>query len=301
MKPIANNEAIEWFAAENGRSVPQATLQASGRLCFGKVLKDELRGPLRIGLLEKEPVLVLCSAEEGGRMNSLGHMRMRKLAATLLQRKVTLPARFLFQQEGGVWYGRIDPIWTPPRRRPRRLRGEKAARLLDMYSYLIESVITQYAKSTPLEDKRSLATEEFLVAAAEYLPTCGDFSEYMRTRLRERLRRENHAYSDHSQFVRRSLDADMTGQASDPFTLYDCLAQTEDPLDAVDEREMREAFLRTLQPVEQKLCRMLSDGYRVEEISRRLQIPKDTLQTRCARLGRQWSAFTQQESVQRQP
>ena len=154
----------------------------------------------------------------------------------------------------------------------RRKRDSTGRRQFDMEQLLIlfrpilDGVVHQMSRSTPLADRKSIAAEAMCTAAQEYRPGYGDLGAYLEDRIKSTLHKENKQYIE--AFGQRSLDQPLSCGDSDDFCLYDTLPDvSSDWTDSLDNQIDRERFFSRLSSEHQELVRLLQEGFRISEIA----------------------------------
>ncbi len=267
---MRNSYQFRWFEPEDARKGLRASISRDGKLRLGQTLRSVLPPNIQVGFDVKYKVLAIADGHgHGTQWAKGGIVSARKLSHQITSLGLELPIAFQIVPDSSTGYflGHIVP-------RRKRAAGSHCAEFdweqnLIVYQHILETAITQMAKTTPLAERKTLARETLITALQHYRPGYGEIEAYLDTKIRSALTQENKFYT--SNFRQRSLDQPLSSSQENPFCLYDTLeASTDGGLTAVEDRIMAEQFWNCLSPREQQLTQLLQDGMRLPQIASKL-------------------------------
>lgn len=245
MKPT--NYKFRWFEKEDRRKLLRASVSRDGKLRLGRTLRSKLPRFIQVGFDTATMVLAIADGHGTGiDCPACGVLTTQALSAQITATGLHLPVAFTLERDEHTDYllGRIIP---------RRRRDSTGRRQFDMEQLLIlfrpilDGVVHQMSRSTPLADRKSIAAEAMCAAAQEYRPGYGDLGAYLEERIKTTLRKENKQYI--GAFGQRSLDQPLSCGDGDDFCLYDTLPDiSSDWTDSLDNQIDRERFLAASPP-----------------------------------------------------
>lgn len=282
---------FQWFEKEDRRKSLRASVGRDGKLRFGKSLCKVLPPYIQIGFDSKFKILAIADGHGAGiDRPQCGVLTAQKLSAQIASTGLRLPISFLLVQDEytGYFLGRVFP-----RRRKAEgslLKEYDPDQMLILYRHVVDNAVCQLSKSTPFADRKACALEAFYEAVRSYCPGYGDMEAYLEDKVQSKLISENKQYA--AAFYQKSLDQPLTGDADDSFCLYDTAAvSTSGGIDQLEERIMAEQFLDSLSGREQKLFRMLQEGYSLIQISEALGMSETELVAMGREIGQKRRNF----------
>ena len=126
-------------------------------------------------------LVVEINTEKGFLLPKTGETRMGEVAASLRKTGVEFPIGFLFdeEKESSCWKGYVIPLARKTKTKmPKKgiLTAEHLS-IMNGYKWLIDRAICSYAKSTPSDERREIATEAFWEALVSYSPIYGNLKD----------------------------------------------------------------------------------------------------------------------------
>lgn len=257
---------IEWFQKEDRRKSLRASVCKDGKLHLGKPLRAKLPQSIRVGFDNSAMRLILADGHGDG-MNCpvCGILNIQALTSKISSTGLRLPVSFLMEEDARTGYllGRIIP------RRQMNDDGKRCydtEQLLIQFRPMVDTIVYQLGKSTPLAERKAAAMEALCAALQDYNPGCGDLEAYLDKRVRRIIREQNTQFA--KEFSQRSLEQSLSSDAEDGFCLQDAIAAPDsDWADSLDDQMDRERFLEQLSDEQQTLVRMLREGFRISEIA----------------------------------
>lgn len=282
---------FQWFEKEDRRKSLRASVSKDGKLRLGKSLREKLPPYIQIGFDPKFKILAIADGHGAGiDRPHCGVLTAQTLSSQIASTGLHLPISFLLVRDEctGYFLGRVLP---------RRRKAEDSAhreydadQLLILYQHVIDNAVNQLSKSTPIAERKAYALEAFYEAVRSYRPGYGDFEAYLEEQVQNKLISENRQYT--AAFGQRSLDQPLSGDEDGGFCLYDTVsASTSGGIDQLEERIMAEQFLDSLSGKEQKLSRMLWDGYSLAQISEELDMTEAELVAMGKEIGQKRRQF----------
>lgn len=184
MKPT--NYKFRWFEKEDRRKLLRASVSRDGKLRLGRTLRSKLPRFIQVGFDTATMVLAIADGHGAGiDCPACGVLTTQALSAQITATGLHLPVAFTLERDEHTGYllGRIIP---------RRRRDSTGRRQFDMEQLLIlfrpilDGVVHQMSRSTPLADRKSIAAEAMCAAAQEYRPGYGDLGAYLEERIKIR-------------------------------------------------------------------------------------------------------------------
>ena len=282
---------FKWFEKEDNRRALRSSISTDGKLRLGKPLCNVLPPYIRVGFDSKFKILAIADGHGTGiGRPHCGIMSAQALSAQIASTGLRFPLSFRLSRDErtGYFLGRIIPR--------RRLDKNSAQpqydpeQLLILYQHLVDQMVSQLAKSTPLSERRACAAEAFYTAVQRYCPACGDLETYLQEQIQRELLLENKQHV--AAYSHLSLDQPLTSDGEDDFCLYDALADASfDGVAAVEARIMAEQFLDGLSRQERRLVHMLQEGCLLSSIAEELNLTEDEITAMGGEIGRKRKAF----------
>ena len=175
---------FKWFEKEDNRKALRASISTDGKLRLGKPLCNVLPPYIRVGFDSKFKILAIADGHGTGiGRPHYGIMSAQALSAQIASTGLRFPLSFRLSRDErtGYFLGRIIPR--------RRLDKNSAQpqydpeQLLILYQHLVDQMVSQLAKSTPLSERRACATEAFYTAVQRYCPAYGDLETYLQEQI----------------------------------------------------------------------------------------------------------------------
>ena len=284
---------IQWFAPDNNRSKPYATLKSNGTLCFGREMRKRLTGKVRLGFLAEECTLFVgLDIQQGFPLSQTGEVKVSKIAKQLRQLGMLLPVHFLFDEAGDdCWKGHV----VSPPRTPKdgaAAPGTEQMNVVNAYKWLIDKTVYTCAKSTPIDERRAAARTALFEALCSYSPIDGDLKEHLSGQIKSQLIAQNKQYTRFSPIDTPSLDAPINKNG----LLW---PRYKNEIDAIEDKIDMDIFGKQyLQPQEKDILKMLVSGYTESEIMRKHHLSQQTLRNLCQSIGERWTDFNQMSIAQ---
>lgn len=289
----SGNFDFQWFEKEDARRALRVSISKDGKMRLGRELRRKLPPYIRVGFDAKTRTLAIAKGNETDILwPKMGIFNMRRLAAQITKLGFTLPVFFQLEDRPEIccYCGKVLPRKQKPCPDAAGRTAYDAEQLMVLYRPLIESLVSQTAKTTPLPERRSCAWEAFCEAVSTYTAGQGEMEPYLEACVRRALVRHNKAFVSTAQ--NRSLDAPLTNAEGDSFCLYDVIS---DPaaggLDRVEAKIMEDQFAGSLPPKEKQLYRMVCAGYPVSEIAAELGLQSGEVQAMGHAIGEKRSIF----------
>ena len=284
MKPA--NYKFQWFEQEDRRKLLRASVSKEGKLRLGRRLREKLPKFIQVGFDASAMVLAIADGHGAGiNCPACGVMSAQALSKQITAVGLRLPIVFHLEQDqqpGYLWGGIMPRRW-------RDGMGDRQfdiEQLLILFRPILDGIVHQLGKSTPLEDRKSIVAEAMCVAAQEYRPGYGDLGTYLEDRIKLTLCTENRQHVE--AFGQRSLDQPISCDDKGGFCLYDTIADSDaDWVDALDGRIDLERFCSSLSPNQQELIRMLQEGFLIAEIADLLGMDERDVRRMSAEIARQ--------------
>lgn len=288
---------IQWLEPEDKRRQPRAVARMDGTFWIGRPLRERLSGKIRVGVQEKERTVAIASdAPDGFSLPKNGCVHLPGLTRAFHRAGLCFPVEFLFEREErtGYWMGRV----APPEKRRDTSQKETSydwEKMVHAYGWLVDAVADRHAKSTPIEERRSIAALALVEAAQNYAAGLGPVKDYLETYMREKLLEENRRYVAIYSHEWSSMDANFRGEEKDgTWNRHAVIASRVDGIAAVDDRLTTAAFLKRQSGRDREVFRLLIDGKSVEEIAKLCRLTPPQAQKLCEELGRRYAAFSRE-------
>ena len=294
---IPSINGIQWYEPDDNRRKPTATLKDTGALCFGTQMREELSsGKIKIGFdSEDNTIVVKANLEQGSSLSKNGEVNLSPMAIKLRKLGINLPAAFIFfyESKNDIWRGYLIPS-------PRKLnsKGKKDAILSDectsiivAYKWLIDKSIYRNAKTTPVEERRAIATAALWEAINNYTQSHGIFKEYLYDEIKFELLRQNKQYVKNNSYSYISFDAPVGESTKSGTEAYELLLpRHKNEMLAVENKMHLRAFcMEQLSRRERKILRMLLDGFTSIEIQHEFNMTDSELYGCCKDIGQRWT------------
>ncbi len=284
------NYKFHWFEQEDRRKQLRASVSEEGKLRLGRPLRETLPRFIQVGFDTNAMVLAIADGHGAGiSCPACGVMTAQALSRQITAIGLRLPVVFHLERDEQTGYllGRIVPRRRLDSAGDRRFDIEQ---LLILFRPILDGIVHQMGKSTPLADRKSIVTEAMCAAAQEYRPGYGDMGTYLEDHIKLTLRTENRQYVE--AFGQRSLDQPLSCDDGDGFCLYDTIADPGfDWVGALDGRIDLERFCSSLSPDQQELIQMLQEGFLLPEIADLLGMSERDIRRMSAEIARQRRAF----------
>ncbi len=267
---------FQWFEKEDRRKSYRASISKEGKLRLGKNLCKVLPEFIQVGFDSKFKVLAIADGHGAGiDRPQCGILTAQSLSSKIASTGLRFPISFLLVRDEvtGYFLGRVFP-------RRHRVEGSAkkeydADQLFIIYQHIVEDLVSRLAKSTPLAERRICAEEAFYSAVQSYCPGYGDLEAYLEEQIHNKLILENKQYS--AVYAQKSFDQPLISEESS-FCLYDTIEMSNDGgIGRLEERIAAEQFFESLSKEEQKLSRMLQEGYSIIQISDELNLTETQL------------------------
>ena len=281
---------FQWFEQEDKRKALRASVGRDGKIRFGKTLRQQLPGRIRIGFDPQAKVLAIADGHGSGiDWPKCGTLTARALSAKISSTGLRLPVSFslTWSENTGYFLGRIIP-------RRQNVSGGAAQYDMDqlqvLYQHILDGAVHQLGRSTPLRERRACAMEAFCSAAQSYRPGYGDLEVYLEEQVRRRILTENRQYTD--AYRNRSLDLPLRSEDGTSFCLHDTLSvSTSGGIAEADERMMLEQFLDTLPSREKDLLLLVREGTPIPQIASKLSLAQADILPLAREIGRKRRLF----------
>lgn len=257
---------IEWFQKEDRRKSLRASVCKDGKLHLGKPLRAKLPQSIRVGFDNSAMRLILADGHSDGMdCPACGILNIQALTSKISSTGLRLPVSFLMTEDAQTGYllGQIIP------RRQVNDDGKRyydTEQLLIQFRPMVDAIVYQLGKSTPLAERKAAAMEALCAALRDYNPGCGDLEAYLDKRVRRMIREQNRQFA--KEFSQRSLEQPLSSDTGDSFCLQDAIAAPDsDWADSLDDQMDKERFLKQLSGEQRTLVQMLQEGFRIPEIA----------------------------------
>lgn len=275
---------FQWFEKEDRRKPLRATLGRDGKLRLGEELRRKLPEAIFLGFDVKKRTLAIADGHGAGiALPKSGSLNARALCTQVRSTGLKLPTIFEFEKdaESGFFLGRILPNLKP--------EDADMEQLLALYQPIVDAVVYQGNRSTPAEERRAYAVEEFFQAVKEYEPGCGEFADFAERQMRDRLAMENKKYT--ASFRNRSMDTDQS--AGDAYvSLHKQITDnTSGGIYQAEARIMHKQFLDTLSDTERKLYKLMQEGCYVAQIAMELSMDEEAVILLGRQIGQKRKEF----------
>lgn len=288
MRP--NSYKFQWFEQEDGRRKLRASLSLEGKLRLGRTLRHKLPPFIQLGFDNDAMVLAIADGHGAGiDCPACGVLNARALSAQVTATGLRLPVSFDLERDEltGYFLGQIVPHSKLDSAGRQQFDMDQ---LVILFRPVVDKIVYQMGKSTPLAERRSIATEAMCAAVQEYQPGYGNLRAYLEDRIRRKLCMENRQYIE--TFRHRSLDQPLPCGEEDSFCLYDTvLDDSAGWADALNSRIDRERFCASLSSDQRELVEMLQEGFRISEIADLLNISEHDVRRMAAEIARQRRKF----------
>ena len=298
MKKFTNNED-QWYTPDSNLRRPTATLKGTGVLCLGTQMRRELSsGRIRIKLDQKEnAIIVEENLELGFKFSRNGEVKIFGIARELQQCGIKLPAVFWFfyNREESFWKGYLVPS---PRKsnvmqREKIILSDERTSIYNGYKWMIDKVIYNQSKSTPIEDRRAIAAAALWEAICNYTQMQGDFKGYLIKEMKSASIKQNKLYVKESLYRHISLDSFVDGtreQNAEVCELW--LPRYKNEMIAVENRMYLDAFRKAhLNVREKEILKRLLEGYTATEIQFEWKVTELELFECCKTIGERWERY----------
>lgn len=284
-----NKYHFQWFEPEDHRKDLRASVSRDGKLRLGKNLLKKLPLFIRIGYDPSAKVLAIADAGcKDPRCLARKFLSAQALSSCISSAGIGLPVTFSVQwdDDNQIFIGHV----VPRRYKDERNSGYDMGQMQLLYQHIIDEAVYQTAKSTPLPERKAIATAAFCTAVNGYRAGYGNMESYLEGYIKKELLRENKQST--AALSQRSLDQPIANSNGDTFTLYDTLAGSDSGgIDCVEERIMAEQFIDSLTNKERKLAEMLREGSRLSQIAVRLRIDESELMRMGERIAKKRVEF----------
>ena len=288
MKPT--NYKFRWFEKEDRRKLLRASVSRDGKLRLGRTLRSKLPRFIQVGFDTATMVLAIADGHGTGiDCPACGVLTTQALSAQITATGLHLPVAFTLERDEHTGY-LLGRIISRRRRDSTGRRQFDMEQLLILFRPILDGVVHQMSRSTPLADRKSIAAEAMCAAAQEYRPGYGDLGTYLEERIKTTLRKENKQYI--GAFGQQSLDQPLSCSDGDDFCLYDTLPDiSSDWTDSLDNQIDRERFFSRLSSEHQELVRLLQEGFRISEIADIFDISEGDVRRISAEIAQQRRKF----------
>ncbi len=285
---------FKWYKKRDGRKADWLSINSNGVLHIGRVLREKLPERIQIGFDQSQRTLaVMEGGTEGFSWPRSGAFVLEDLPAELMDLGLKLPLSFRLRYDSAeaCWLGKPCP------RRVAQMDTQgkpqyDIEQLMAIYPDIIPDAVARIAKSTPLAERRAIATEAFCAAARSYQPCYGELEKYLTAQVQTILIQENRQYE--SMYKERSLDQTL-GDTEDDFNLYNLLPEDDGgEITRAEDRIMREQFRVQLSQKGQDFLLMLESGCTMEQIEQCLHMGKQDVYRLASELGKQWKEFSEE-------
>lgn len=270
-----NKYNFQWFEPEDHRKDLRASVSRDGKLRLGKNLLGKLPPFIRVGYDTSARTLAIAGAGSTDPQYSARKvLSAQALSSCISSAGIGLPITFSvhWDDDSQIFIGHI----VPQRKSNERNNGYDIGQMQLLYQHIIDEAVYQMAKSTPLPERKAIATEAFCAAVSGYRPGYGNMESYLEGYIKKALLRENKQFT--GTVSQRSLDQPVTNSKGEPFSLYDILTGSDiGGIDYVEKRIMAEQFIDSLTEKERRLAEMLQDGLRLPQIAARLRVDEAEL------------------------
>lgn len=288
----AKKYVFKWYKKRDRRRADRLSISANGVLHLGRVLREKLPDRIQIGFdPDQRTLAVMEGHEDGFSWPRSGAFTLEDLPAELMDLGLKLPLSFRlhYDSAGACWRGKPYPrrVVQIDTQRERQYDIEQ---LMAIYPDIIPDAVARIAKTTPLAERRAIATEAFCRAARSYRSCYGELENYLTAQVQACLTQENRQYVCTSRDC--SLDQPI-GSTEDDFCLYDLLSGDDSGgITSTEDRIMQEQFRAQLSQEGQDLLLMLESGCSFEQIKKCLHLDEPGIHRLGAELGKKWREFS---------
>lgn len=284
---------FQWFEKEDARKTLRASVGKDGKMRLGRGLRERLPPHIRVGFDAKSRVLAIVKGTDADILwPKMGVFSMRALASQITSIGLVLPVSFQMADRLNehCFYGKVIP------RKHRQFRDSSQGPVYDteqlmvLYRPLVDSLVYQLAKTTPLSERKSCAWEAFFDAVLSYTASQGDMEDYLARKVRTALIQHNRSFI--SAYRDKSMEAPLTSGDGSTFCLYDVIPDASSGgIDAVEAKIMEDQFMESLLPKEKKLYQMICSGSRLPQIAEELGMEEENVQALGQNIGKKRTAF----------
>ena len=280
---------FQWFDREDGRKKLRASVGKDGILRLGKGIRALLPEHIRVGFDQKHKLLAIAGGTDPDKsQTNQASTSARALSAAIRSAGLKLPLAFCLRKDAatGFYIGKIIP---------RRWKTDSGwaydtEELLTIYQHIVDKVVYQMAKSTPIDERRAIVLEALVSSAQQYHSDDLDLEETLEKDMRSRLAEENRKYFPY--FRTASLEQPIRSDGESKFSIADTIeASTLGGIDGVEERIMEEQFLECLTGRERRIYRMLLDGGKLSEIARQCGCSEADVERTAHSIGQKRQTF----------
>ena len=242
-------------------------------------------------------LFVEINTEKGFKLKKNGEVRMTSITTHLRRLGIDFPVWFLFSEEteSTCWKGYvIQPLRSIPSAKLMKVTPvSEHQSLINAYKWLIDRALYCYAKSTPIDERRSTATEAFWEAFCDYLPSYGLLKDYLSDNIKRRLIEHNKQYTRLNQYNCISLDRSDDRTCKNGESNYNWLLDRfrSEITDAENRIDLEKFKITYLDPSEKRILEMLLTGYTVPEILNEQNITQQSIEDTCRSIGERWNAY----------
>jgi hypothetical protein len=275
---------IQWFEPEDNRRKLSATLKADGTLCFGREMCEKIKDKIKVGFWSEECSLMIQNDSQSGfSVPKNGMVKLTKLASQLINTGLPLPLSFMFTESelSNQWRGYIIPALKKSAHKKEKTpkKNHDYKTVLNAYKWIIDKAVYKFAKSTPIDERRSQASVALVEALNMYTPMRGEFCEFLLNHIKFRLLEHNKQFTCVNKYNSVSFD--------ETFRRY-----SKSNIEEIEDKADREIFCeRHLDLYEKTVYKLLTDGYNVDEITEKLGVTERELTDTCENIGERWKVF----------
>lgn len=292
---LRNIRNVERFTPDSRSRAPQVTVRWSSQFSFGASLQRQFQNKnIELGYWSEEKALIVYEVDQGGySLPKHGRIFISRLVRRIHQEGITLPARFLFaEEEPGIWVGTLDIRQKVFHHKATKKVSMVPELALEGYGWIIDKTVSMCAKTTPIAERRNLATQALLKAAFEYVERDGPLREYLLDKVKTELVVENKQHTKGYKDMR--LDKLMENSSGDSFSAHEVMpdADTSSLIGTIEDRIADAHFAATcLNEQERMIFNMLNRGYATRAIIKRCQIEPERLYEMCEEIGNKRKVF----------
>ena len=294
-----NINEIQWYEPDDNRRKPTATLKSTGILCFGAQMREELSsGKIKVGFdPEDNTIVVKANLDRGSSLSKNGGVNLSPMAMRLRKLGIKLPATFIFfyESKSNIWRGYLIP---PPRKGNTKRKSAIAlsdewSSILVAYKWLIDKSVYTNAKTTPVDERRAIATTALWEAMSTYTPSQGMLKEYLYDEIKLELLTQNKPYVKNNPYSHFSLDAPVGRSAKAGTKIYDLfLSRYKNEMLAVENKMLLNAFCaECLNSREGQIFKMLPAGFTSIELQNKFNMTEAELYECCKGIGKKLSLY----------
>ena len=294
-----NISEIQWYEPDDNRRKPTATFKEVGVLCFGVQMRKALSsGKIEIGFAQEDNTIVVkANSERGSNLSKTGEVNLSPMAVKLRRLGIKLPATFMFFYENKkeIWRGYLIP---PPRkvnakRKSAIALSDECASIIAAYKWLIDKSVCKNAKTTPMDERRAIATSALWEAMSNYTPSQGMLKEYLYDEIKLELLTQNKPYVKNNPYSHISLDAPIGRSDKADTEIYELLLpRYKNEMLAVENKMHLSAFCaECLNTREGQIFKMLPAGFTSIELQNKFNMTEAELYECCKGIGKKWSLY----------